>query len=410
MQTEHIQILKKETAIKVRNTKIEAVRSKHILSKGVRVYDAGFIGISGCIGDTPDEALMAQAKENLSVQIEYPFEIEKNKRDHRDYAKEKITPEALYAYTEAVLKTLRSEYPEFDFSETAMVREMTYTMKNSEGLDLAYSDCVFELGLILKDKKSANLFDGFLMNFGRTLDLEAFWKANHPLLKAYSTPAALPEEEKLPVIFLGHHAFSGFLNRCLNGESYGTGSSLFSGKLGETLFNTRLNVSQYANSEKTLEPFYDAEGVTLNGDAYPLIESGVFKNVFTDKKMANKYGLAHTGAATGAYDGMPTLGAAHLHFKTDRDNLNAALGDKPAILVMISSGGDFTPDGDYAAPVQVSFLYDGENLVGKLPEFSIRSNLFKALGEDYVGTFDNTYFYVGDLDSQLLVTEMTLVK
>lgn len=410
MKIEHIQIDRKETAIKVRNTKIEAVRNKHILSKGVRVYENGFIGISGCIGDTPDEVLIDQAKENLSVQIQYPFEIENNKKEHRNCAQEKITPEALYDYTDSILKTLREEYPQFDFSETTSINEVTYTMKNSDGLDLSYTDSSYEIGLILKDKKSANLFDGFLMNFGRKMDLEKFWLANHTLLKAYSTPVELPEGDRLPVIFLGHQTFSVFLNRCLNGESYGTGSSLFSGKLNEKLFNERINISQYTNSEKTFAPFFDSEGVTLDSDTYPLIEKGIFKSVFTDKKIAKKFSLPHTGAASGAYDGMPTLGGTHLHFETDALDLKSALGGKPALLIMISSGGDFTPDGDYAAPVQVGFLYDGEKLLGKLPEFSIRSSLFKALGQDYIGTFDNKYFYTGDSDTQLLVTEMEIIK
>ena len=410
MKTEWINIARKETAIKIRNTKIEAVRNKNILSKGVRVYQDGYIGISGCLGDMPDQSLLSQAEENLSVQIEYPFELEKNKKDHRDYSKESITSEALYTFTSAILDTLRTEYPQFDFSETSLMYEVHHTMKNTEGLDLSYHDHAYDLSLILKEKKSANLFDGFLTNSGRQLDLEKFWLANHPLLEAYSTSAALPEIDKMPVIFIEHDAYSGFLNRCLNGESYGTGSSLFSGRQNQKLFSERLNIFQYANSKRTFSSFFDAEGVTLENDVYPLITEGVFKHVFTDKKIADKFNLPHSGAASGAYDGMPTLGGAHLHFQTDSTDLNAVLGGRPAILVMISSGGDFTPDGDYAAPIQVSFLYSGEKIIGKLPELTVRSNIFRALGDDYIGTFDNDYFYIGDIDSQIIVSEMEIVK
>jgi len=44
-----------------------------------------------------------------------------------------------------------------------------------------------------------------------------------------------------------------------------------------------------------------------------------------------------------------------------------------ASLTWISSGGDFTPDGGFAGPVQVSFLFDGERLIDKLPEFTVSS-------------------------------------
>ena len=52
------------------------------------------------------------------------------------------------------------------------------------------------------------------------------------------------------------------------------------------------------------------EGVVLEGDAYSLIEKGRLVNVYTDKRTAHTYNLPHTGAASGAYDGMPTLSRA----------------------------------------------------------------------------------------------------
>lgn len=99
--------------------------------------------------------------------------------------------------------------------------------------------------------------------------------------------------------------------------------------------------------------------------------------------------MPYTGAASGAYDDIPTLSGTSLRFVIDSDDVKAALDGQMAVLVVVSSGGDFTPDGSFAAPVQVSFLFDGERIIGKLPEFTMRSNLYKMLGEDYIGTSDN---------------------
>ncbi|MFP4078887.1 MAG: hypothetical protein ACLFUQ_07070, partial [Candidatus Izemoplasmataceae bacterium] len=52
--------------------------------------------------------------------------------------------------------------------------------------------------------------------------------------------------------------------------------------------------------------------------------------------------------------------------------------------------------GHFAAPVQVSVLFDGEKIIGKLPEFTMKSHLFRMLGPDYLGTFDADGFYLGD--------------
>ena len=54
--------------------------------------------------------------------------------------------------------------------------------------------------------------------------------------------------------------------------------------------------------------------------------------------------------------------------------------------MMIASGGDTTPDGHFATPVQLAFLLEDGKLVGRLPEISIGGNFFDMLGKDYIGT------------------------
>ena len=51
-----------------------------------------------------------------------------------------------------------------------------------------------------------------------------------------------------------------------------------------------------------------------------------------------------------------------------------------------------------------------EKLLGKLPEFTMRSHLNKMLGQDYIGTFDNNILYLGDLPNQLQGYYMTIMR
>ena len=259
------------------------------------------------------------------------------------------------------------------------------------------------LGLILKEKKSANVFDGFLQYYGRTFDLDKFWEFNEELLAAYRKKVSLPEGERLPVFMLEFYELENFLSRSLNGELYATGSSIFSNKIGEQLFNEKITIQQNRDPKYRPQAFFDMEGVVLKDDAYNLIEKGRLVNVYTDKRTAHTYNLPHTGAASGAYDGMPTLSRAPLRFVVDSHDIKAALDGQMAILVAVSSGGDFTADGGFAAPVQVGFLFDGQHIIGKLPEFTMRSHLYKLLGEDYIGTFPNKHLYIGkDITSGIL--------
>lgn len=415
MKHEFITIREKETACRIQNTKIEAVRIKDLVKKGVRVYEGGKIGISGAIGETADDLLITNAVQNLATGIEYPYPLARNYKEHRSYNDKPISAEELMAHAESVLETLRKEYSDFDFSEVIATTEVVQQMRNSEGLDLEYKDSVFSLGLILKEKKAANLFDGFVEYMGRTFDSNKFWAFNRPYLEAYRTKVELPEGEVLPVFALGSESLVEFMRKSLNGERYATGSSIFSGKIGQQLFNDKITLEQNRNPLYAPQAFFDMEGVVCPEDRHVLIEAGKLTSVFTDKKTADMYNLPHTGAAAGEYDGRPGMtggrfSSVPLRFKTDSQDLHRAIKGQPAILALITSGGDFTPDGSYATPVQVGFLFDGQRIIGKLPEFTMRSHLYKMFGEDYIGTFDNTQFYFGDFPSQLQGSYMTIMR
>ncbi|SFQ20022.1 metallopeptidase TldD-related protein [Caldicoprobacter faecalis] len=396
MEKEFITINERETAVKIQNTRVNAVRMKDIVKKGVRVYKDGKIGISGAVGEVPDEVLIENAVQNLDAGISYPYELSGNLKDHRDYGKNRVSGDQLLECAEGILEKLRTEYSDFDFSESMLTREISWQMKNTRGLDLEYRDSYITLGLILKERKSANVIDGFLQYYGRNFDLDKFWAFNSELLEAYRNEVSLPEGDTLLVFTFEFHELLRFLSRSLNGEIYATGGSIFSNKMGEKLFNEKITIEQNMSPIYRAEPFFDMEGVVLENDRYTLIEKGRLVNVYTDKRTAAIYNLPHTGAASGDYDGMPSLTRAPVRFAVDSDDIKAALGGKMAILVAVSSGGDFTADGSFAAPVQVGFLFDGEHIIGKLPQFSIRSHLYKMLGEDYIGTFESKHFYLGD--------------
>ncbi len=149
MKQESITIREKETAAKIQNTHINAVRTKDITKKGVRVFADGNIGISGGAigGDVAEEKLVENAIQNLSVGIEYPYPISRDRKDHRSYNDNPMTAGGeLLSITESILETLRKEYPDFDFSETISANEIMTEMRNSEGLDLKYEDAHYSLG------------------------------------------------------------------------------------------------------------------------------------------------------------------------------------------------------------------------------------------------------------------------
>jgi PmbA protein len=413
MKRETITIQDKETTARVQTSQVQAVRVKDITKKGVRVYQDGKIGISGAVGDAADGDLLQNAVENLSAGIAYPYPLSGHHMDHRSYNDHPMTSQELLEQAEHILAVLGQEYSDFSFSEGISFQETRIEMKNSEGLDLQYHDAFFGLTLILKEKATANLLDGALVCQTRQFDPDRFLSFNRNFLEAYRNKVALPPGDVLPVFTLGTESTLGFIGRSLNGERFAKGSSLFSGKLGQQLFSERITIELNRDPLRKGRPFFDAEGVVLPGDSLPLIEEGKLTKLLTDKKTAQLYQLAHTGAATGNYDDPPTIDGAHgasLAFRTDTADISEALQGQMAIFILMASGGDFTADGSYATPVQVSFLFDGNQLLGKLPEFAMRSHLHEMLGKDYIGTFANKAVYLGDIPTQLQGCYMTIMR
>ncbi len=388
MKKETVLIQDTETAVKVQNSRIAAVRKKDIAKKAVRVYDKDLIGIGGAVGDIGWNTLEKSAVEDLESGIPYPHGIEGGLRDHRDYRRKSFTDEGLQMAMEKILGTLNEKFPALRFSEGLKQKETLHRMENTDGLDLEYRDAHTELFLLVKEKEGANLFDNMIVYYGRDFDVDGFLDHADRFLTAHLEKASLPEGKKVPVFFLMNDSLLGFLNRALNGEAYATGSSLLSGKLDAKIFNERITIEQNRDPEIAFTPFFDTEGVVKPCDKVELVKDGKLMNVFTDKQTASEYDLAHTGAASGGHDDVPSLSGAPLRFVPDAKNIANSLKGEPAILVSVTSGGEFTADGNYGAPVQCAYLFDGKRLLGRLPEFSIKSSLFDMLGKDYIGTFE----------------------
>ena len=176
------------------------------------------------------------------------------------------------------------------------------------------------------------------------------------------------------------------------GDLYAAGASLLSGKLGKKVFSGKLTFCDDMNPDTSFETcFFDAEGCTAKDYRPILVENGVLKGLLTTKKTAEQYGLPNSGTADAPYDGVPSVGFHSCYLEKTADTLKE-LSPGKAVFMMIASGGDTTPDGHFATPVQLAFLLEDGKLAGRLPEISIGGNFFDMLGKDYIGTVYDRLF------------------
>jgi len=383
MTKETYTLIKDEVSVKVSASMSESLRTKRIKRTGVRVYNGGCLGISGYMGEGDAEKAAMRAEAALAYKIGYPCLPSANLARSVTIGDKPFTPEALDAEVTAILSALRKDFPQFVLSSPS-VKTGTYTeaLKNDAGLDLLSVITLHEFVFLYKLNSSASIIDGWFAYSGQDYDRQAFLAHAGHILGAHLREVPLPKEGKLPVFFDdSEFLVKQLFMRELEGMTFGSGGSLFSGKAGQKLFNEGFTL--YNSRQEDHMPFFDAEGVCAEGFKY--VEDGVLRAPFADKKTAAKFNFAPSGTAAAAYDGTPSTANSVLKIASQAKTIKEMLGGEPAIFVSMASGGDFTNEGGFGTPAQVAFLMRDGKLVGRLPQLQLTSAVYEMYGKDFLG-------------------------
>ncbi len=375
----------KKTALSITNGKITAVQKSDIAKTGLRLYENGCIGVSGALGSYDENKLFNNAKNMLNFKVPYdcaPTENIVRTVDLTDRLQ--LTDEQFVEKSKQLLDMLAEKFPDFMFSHKISLQEQETSLKNDVGASLLFKDKMATVLLSIKHKLSKNLDDYYGFYQGRVFDVNEVFNTVTQYCPHHDDKADITEG-KMPVVFLDEGVLLLKFYNDLHGRIFGTGSSLFTGKIGQKAFNEGFSFGVDRNSIKAYTCFFDAEGTTLENDKFMLVENGVLKSPFTSKKVAKKYGYANTGCAYGEYDSVPSTFYDALSVSSSGKTIKELVNGRKSILVAVTSGGDFTPQGEFAAPVQAAFYFDGEKISGRLPQIAVTSNVFDMYGNDFIG-------------------------
>lgn len=400
-----------EVSLNVVNSEIESIRNKNIRKNAVRVYKDNKIGISGALGDLNEDQLTEKAVQGLSLNIPYPYEISADNKEevHTDSALS--DPEAFVKEAEELVGELKEAQPDFVFSNKINMKKESVSLKNDAGLDLRYSGTSINAELIIKERGSANILDAFTGYEGHKYDRKEFLRFTNMICDAYKKPVSIDPGEYPVFFFADDRTYYSKIIESLHGLLYGTGGSLLAGKLNETVFSEKLNIVQTRNFEDGIyAPFFDFEGSVNNGFRKRLISNGKLEALATDKKTASKYSLPHTGSAGGDYDSVPSLAPQFIHLEKTGNTMKEMTNGQKAIFVFFAMGGDFTPDGHFASPVQLAYLFDGEHYLGKLPELNISGSMWDMFGKDFIGVSDDSLTTLADVNATAIKMRVDLQK
>lgn len=360
-------------------------------SQSFRVYKDGFAGIYFQQGKVSDEEGFAKAEKNLALKRPYPFELEEGKRE-RDKTEKPLTDEEIMETARKTLKYLCKKYPDYTFEGAVYSVSYEETMENSKGLFYRTKDANCGIDLGFKHKDSKDISDGYISFTQRTFRPRAFYKIADNILTNFIKEVEMPKE---CIIVDKYYRYTGLLRESLSVESLKEGTSLLTGKVGEEVFSDLLTVTHDVSDKNSwMSSFWDGDGVVPKGDKVTFIKNGKIIRGYCGKKIAKKYRVKTTGNEGFNYTDVPSGSYNSMTLKIGNKSIKEMLDGRLGIIPIQSSGGGFKEKGEYTMPVQIGLLTDGEKILGRVPPFSIVSNMFDMFGKDFLGIskFDKEIF------------------
>lgn len=369
--------------VKIVENEIVSFNKHDTTTTSFRVYKDGFVGVHYQRGKLSDKEGFEKAEKNLELKRSYPFELESGVRS-LDKTEKLLSDEELIKKAKAELTYLRKAHPDFTYSGNFFTQSYFEQQKNSAGMDYQIRDGHNGAGIIFKHKDSKDLDDGyFSLNFRRGFSSKKFREMADNYLSNFTKHVKLPKEL---IIMLPEWNLTGKLRESLNAEKLALGTSLLSGKIGEKVFSDKLTLCHDVSKKNIwMCSFWDADGIVHKGDKLCYIKKGRILRGYADKRIAAKYGVECTGSAYHEYSDIPRNGWANFRITPLQKTPKEILDGRLAVIPVQYSGGGFSDTGEYAMPVQMAYLTDGEKILGRLPPFTMRSNMFDMFGKDFIG-------------------------
>ena len=404
MEKEFLTETHRSVTLNVTGGKIDSFREQEETTSTVRVYENGCIGVAGCLG-TPDEAaLTAKAVEALALGIPYPCRLDGAMEKEILHEEEIIPIPELIPTMQSFLDRLGEACPRFALSNKISLNYGKVEYRNSLGRHLTSSGRDVSVELLAQNRGSGNLFDTAFSYSGDHFDADALLERFKKEYDAFYTPVDIAPG-RYPVVIDISDLFGTFLQHFI-AEMYVSGASLLSGQLGQKVFSEKLTLKNDMNpSTNAGVRFFDDEGCVAPNYRPILIDKGTLTGLLTTKKSADSFNLPNLGTAAAAYDGVPSLGFNRFFVDSTAGTLKELVPGK-SVRVVMASGGDTTPGGHFATPVQMSYLMEDGKLVGRLPELNISGDFYDLLGKDFAGAVRGD----PNPDSMLCVTVMDVKK
>lgn len=372
-----------EASVTIQESEITGFNKVNITNSSYRVYKDDKAGIYYFQGNISDEEGYEKAEKNLELNRPYPFELETGVR-HRSLEKYVPADDELMSLSKRCLSYLKKNYPDYIFNGSISCKTKTESRSNDLGMDYSTSDGHAGVSIEFKHKDSKDIIDGSFGFSERKFTVNKFKKYADYWLANFTKTVEMPEE---CIIMDQYYGYTGFLKNCLDVEQLKLKTSLLTGKIGQKIFADNFTIYHDVSDKNSwMNNFWDGDGTVPKGDRVYFIRNGKVLRGYADKKTAKKYHVKPVaGSANNDFADIPGNGGAGMTIKTERKSPKDMLNGKLAIIPLIASGGGFKEKGEYTMPVQTGLLTDGEKILGRVPPFTMTTNMFDMFGKDFIG-------------------------
>lgn len=365
--------------------KINSSRFKNITKKGIRLFDKNKIYTNSFVGEISNDELLKMAidsKNKAGVGIPFTHDLPTNPQLKIEDKESMNAPlSSINEAIEITLDKLSKFSNQFVFNGKFQRGIFSQQIINSDGMLVEKKYATNEWYYLYKKIGSPQLFDGYIEEDGRDLDINNALERNIPYLEAYNHEIKFTEG-KYPVLFINSSELLEKLSESFFADKYCEGSALYSGKLDKLIFSSAFSLFDvnYSPAHGIYKKF-DGEGTIRKESQLPLIEKGVMKNIIADLRTAKKYGVKPTGNGQRSFDSAVNTNFNGLVIgagtRSTQDILNSL---ENCIVVFMGHGGDFTDKGDFATPLHLSYLLKKGEIVGRLPPLTVKTSTDSMFG------------------------------
>jgi PmbA protein len=402
-QAEVFEISSDETPVHFEANRLKAIQSKESSSISLRIIKNGRLGYAAASGQVDKQKLVDTALETAQFGMPAKFDFPSINKfpdvDILDSKVEAITIKEMIGLGQAMIDPVLQSTPGI-LCEAGVSRDtLSLKIMNSRGGQAKYKKTLFGIGVggtLIRDTDM--LFVGESQESCHPItDISTVTSVVLRQLEMAKNTASVPSRQ-MPVIFTPDGVVSAFVSGLMaafNGKMVLEGASPIGKRLGETVFNAGLSISDdptinYAPRSRPC----DDEGIA--SQITPLIEKGVVRNFLYDLQTAGQAQVKSTGSGCRGRGGLVAPSPSAFIINTGNVAFQEMIQDiKEGLLIeqlMGAEQGNIL-GGDFSGNVLLGYKIENGRITGRVKNTMVSGNIYQALKE--IAALGNEAKWVG---------------